>query len=306
MDIYLAGKNGKSRILTAFIGGGYSVYDTTPEQIINYKKSDMEIYLSGTVSAGNMRNEWKKLIQNKGNEKDSDSLLSPVGEKTFCVLESFYYISTDDILIPLIPYFKKFMLDSGAFSFMQGNGSRLNFDEYLEKYIAFINQYNIDLFYELDIDSVVGYEKVKEYRRRLEKGTGKQCIPVWHKSRGKLEFQKLCDEYPYIGLGGIAAKEFTKDEYRYFPWFINEAHKRNCKIHGLGFTNTTLLHKYHFDSVDSSSWTTGNRFGAIYKFKGENLIKIQKPQGMKVKSRETAVNNFIEWVKYANWAETHL
>lgn len=36
MDIYLAGENGKSRILTAFIGGGYNIYDVTPEQIINY------------------------------------------------------------------------------------------------------------------------------------------------------------------------------------------------------------------------------------------------------------------------------
>ena len=36
MDIYLAGENGKSRILTAFIGGGYDVYNVTPEQIISY------------------------------------------------------------------------------------------------------------------------------------------------------------------------------------------------------------------------------------------------------------------------------
>lgn len=237
---------------------------------------------------------------------NGSDLLTPSGSKQFCVLESFYYINADDIMIPLIPYFKKFMLDSGAFSFMQGNGGKQNFDEYLERYITFINQNKVDLFFELDIDSVVGYEKVKEYRRRLEKGTGKQCIPVWHKSRGKQEFLKMCEQYSYVGLGGIAAKEFTKEEYKYFPWFINEAHKRNCRIHGLGFTNTTLLHKYHFDSVDSSSWTTGNRFGAIYKFDGKKLLRIRKPPGTRVKHKETAVNNFVEWVKYANWAETHL
>jgi hypothetical protein len=58
--------------------------------------------------------------------------------------------------------------------------------------------------------------------------------------------------------------------------------------------------------VDSSSWTTGNRFGAIYKFDGKKLLRIDRPPGTRVKHKETAVNNFIEWVKFANWAENHL
>ena len=317
MDIYLAGENGKGRILNAFIRGGYDINDVSPEEILN-----MEIYLAGGVS-GNLSPEWRKVSEKlRGGQNATDlylsgngawiypsngsKLLSPTGANQFCVLESFYYTSADDILIPLIPYFKKFMLDSGAFSFMQGNGGKPNFDEYLERYITFINQNKVDLFFELDIDSVVGYEKVKEYRRRLEKGTGKQCIPVWHKSRGKQEFLKMCEEYSYVAIGGIVSKEITPQEYKYFPWFINEAHKRNAKIHGLGFTNTASLSKYHFDSVDSSSWTTGNRFGAIYKFDGKKLLKIDRPPGTRVKHKETAVNNFVEWVKFANWAENHL
>lgn len=279
----------------------------------------MEIYLAGGVS-GNLSPEWRKVsekLRGGYNEypprrfgsmeicRGGSDWLTPTKANTFCILESFAYINNDDILIPLIPYFKKFMLDSGAFSFMQGNGGKQNFDEYLERYITFINQNKVDLFFELDIDSVVGYEKVKEYRRRLEKGTGKQCIPVWHKSRGKDEFLKMCDEYSYVAIGGIVSKEITSKEYKYFPWFINEAHRRNAKIHGLGFTNIASLPKYHFDSVDSSSWTTGNRFGAIYKFDGEKLVKIDRPPNTRVKHKETAVNNFIEWVKFAKYAETH-
>ena len=232
--------------------------------------------------------------------------LTPAKANTFCILESFAYIKNDDILIPLIPYFKKFMLDSGAFSFMQGNGGKQNFDEYLERYITFINQNKVDLFFELDIDSVVGYEKVKEYRRRLEKGTGKQCIPVWHKSRGKQEFLKMCDEYPYVAIGGIVSKEIKKDEYKYFSWFIEQAHKRNTLIHGLGFTNLEGLKKYHFDTVDSTAWISGNRFGGLYKFNGTTLVKTNRPKGKRMVCRETVVNNFTEWTKFANWAETHL
>lgn len=182
------------------------------------------------------------------------------------MLESFFYVKPWQI--ERIPAMKMFLLDSGAFTFMSGTG-KADFDEYLTKYIDFINKCDIKYFFELDVDSVVGYEKVKEYRKRLEKETGKKCIPVWHKSRGKDEFLKMCDEYDYVAIGGIVTKEITKDQYPFFTWFINEAHKRKCKIHGLGFTDTGLLNKYKFDSVDSSSWISGTRFGHIYTFDGK-------------------------------------
>lgn len=311
MDIYLAGCNGRRDLVALALtgniqeyvrGGQLNIYLAGNSNNLYYLISNMkkcthgggqvDLYLSGTGA-------WKYA-------SDGSNLLTPSGAKQFCLLESFYYVNADNILIPLIPHFKSFMLDSGAFSFMSGTGGKPNFDDWLERYIAFIKKHNIDLFFELDVDSVVGYKKVKEYRKKLEKETGKQCIPVWHKSRGKNEFLKMCDEYPYVAIGGIVSKEITSKEYKYFPWFIDEAHKRNAKIHGLGFTNLEGLKKYHFDSVDSSSWTTGNRFGAIYKFTGKTIAKIDKPPNSKVKTRETAVNNFIEWVKFAQWADTHL
>lgn len=98
------------------------------------------------------------------------------------ILESFYTIKKWQI--PYIKKCKMFLLDSGAFTFMNGNKGKVDFNQYLNDYINFINKYDIKYFFELDIDSVVGYEKVKEMRTVLEKGTGKKCIPVWHKARG--------------------------------------------------------------------------------------------------------------------------
>ena len=98
------------------------------------------------------------------------------------ILESFYY--ADDDTKRLLPYFGDFLLDSGAFTFMQGKGGSPNWDEYIERYANFIKENKVQKYFELDIDSVVGYEKVKEYRNKLELLVGWQCIPVWHKSRG--------------------------------------------------------------------------------------------------------------------------
>lgn len=124
------------------------------------------------------------------------------------ILESFYYANKDTE--SLIPYFGDFLLDSGAFTFMTNAKKDVNWDEYIKKYAEFVRRNNIDKYFELDIDSVVGYKKVLEYRNKLEKLTGKKCIPVWHKSRGIKEFEKMCDEYPYVAIGGIVSGEIKK------------------------------------------------------------------------------------------------
>lgn len=222
------------------------------------------------------------------------------------ILESFYYCDADTER--LLPYFGDFLLDSGAFTFMQGNHNGIiDWKDYIERYADFINKNNIKKFFELDIDSVVGYEKVLEYRAILEDLTGKPSIPVWHKSRGIEEYYKHCEEYPYVGIGGYVIKELTPNDFKAFPPMIRYAHKHKAKVHCLGFTRLSDLPKYHFDSVDSTAWTTGNRFGFIYKFNGKTMIKHNVPEGMRLAdSRRVALRNYTEWIKFQKYAEVHL
>jgi hypothetical protein len=218
------------------------------------------------------------------------------------ILESFYYFQ--EWQVPLIKKSEMFLLDSGAFTFMSGKKSN-DFDGYLTQYIDFIRKHDVEYFFELDIDSVVGYEKVKQLRKRLEQETGKKCIPVWHKSRGKDEFLKMCDEYDYVAIGGIVTKEITKDQYPFFTWFLNEAHKRGCKVHGLGFTSIADLPKYHFDSVDSTSWKSGGRFGQLHIYKN-GTIKTITQKSKRAVYRAIDTNNFNEWLKYQKYADKNL
>lgn len=227
------------------------------------------------------------------------------------MLESFFYC--DEETERLIPYFGDFILDSGAFTFCgTGNFDKLKFDEYIEKYADFIKRNKVEKFFELDVDSIMGYEKVLEYRERLERLTGKQPIPVWHISRGKEEFIRHCDEYPYVALGGYVAAIKSSDPrqkayVRSYPWFINEAHKRGAKIHGLGYTSLQGLTIHHFDSVDSTAWTTGNRFGYIYQFDGRTIRKYDAPKGKRIGDpKKAALINFMEWIKFQQYAETHM
>ena len=105
------------------------------------------------------------------------------------ILQSFYY--ADDFTSKIIiPNCKRFMLDSGAYSFMAGKKS-VNWNEYVEKYCQFIRANNVQHYFELDIDSIIGFEQVLEIRKTLEQKTGVKPIPVWHRSRGSVSYTHL-------------------------------------------------------------------------------------------------------------------
>lgn len=216
------------------------------------------------------------------------------------VLESFYYVQ--EWQIRQMHNWKMFLLDSGAFTFMN-NATNTDFDEYLTRYIKFINENKIKYFFELDIDNVVGYEKVKQMRRRLEKETGKKCIPVWHKSRGLEEWHKLCKEYNYVAIGGIVTKEITKKDYPVLKQLNKIAKGYETKVHGLGFTNKDA-YKYGFFLVDSTNWLSPSRFGGIMHFDGKKMITVQPPAGKKsshYKIRDE--HTFSEWIKYQKYLD---
>lgn len=222
------------------------------------------------------------------------------------VLESFYYISEK-----MVDYYlsrELFILDSGAFTFRESRkGTAASYQDYVGytlRFADFIVKYNIEHFFEMDIDSIVGLARVEELRRLLESRADRKCIPVWHIERGKQYFIEMCREYPYVAIGGIAGG--TKQQYanyqRYFPWFIATAHQYGAKIHGLGFTPGNL-ERYCFDSVDSSTWTSGSRYGQLHRFDGHGIKPIRFSGKRLVKSVEADNHNFLEWCAYQRYLE---
>ena len=254
------------------------------------------------------------LAGNGYHKTDEFSLMRLTQEVTnfedFNILESYYMLRDNEDFMHLLKRCKSFLLDSGAFTFMQGtHQGEIDWDEYIEQYADLINRWDVQLFFELDIEIIVGMEEVERLRAKLEKLTNKQCIPVWHLKRGKDYFIRMCEEYPYVALGGLVGKVINgKIPEELYPWFIKTAHQHGAKIHGLGYTSIKGLHKYHFDSVDSTAWLAGNRGGFLYKFKPDTGTMQQlRPDGhVRLKARESALNNFIEWVKFCKYAEKYL
>lgn len=227
------------------------------------------------------------------------------------LLESFYYYKPwqDEIRETC----KAFMLDSGAFTFFS-NGKELDWNDYLKMYAEFIVSNDIELFYELDIDDIVGYENVLKMREKLETLTNRRPIPVWHINRGKDEYINMCKQYDYVAIGGLVGVERRSKRQqsleKNFPWFIKTAHANGAKVHALGFTKVQMLEQYHFDSVDSTRWNCA-RFGRVEYFDGKTIRSIDRRKDGKRLVDKTQGRDIIkitleEWVKYQKYAETHL
>ena len=300
MKVFLAGSRERpyciEEAMKLYLAGNYAHTEgkvsgqsplTLPSDLT---ENEMKLYLAGITPEGR------------------DTYLPSIQDSRPYILESFYYIRKQrDWYRQIQPLLKGFLLDSGAFTYMnEVTKSKPDWDRYIEEYASFINELGIELFFELDIDSIVGITEVERLRTKLEKLTGKQSIPVWHRSRGLEYWKRMVKEFDYVAIGGIVTQEIKRNEYDIFLPLLKIARESNCKVHGLGFTNMEGIKRYPFDSVDSTAWLYGNRGGFLYQFNGTDITKIEAEKGRRLKGRVAAVHNFNEWLKFQRYAETNL
>ncbi len=89
-------------------------------------------------------------------------------------------------------------------------------------------------------------------------------VPVFHSIEDWTWFERYCDTYSLIGLGGVA---MIRPETR-MPWLVKAFRMAQGKavLHGLGIYNVDAVSGLPFYSVDSSSWTSVVQFGSAKLF----------------------------------------
>lgn len=180
-------------------------------------------------------------------------------------LLSFYYIKTEDdkkAAEIVRDHSEEVLIDSGAHSFQKGK--KVDWVKYTHEYAEFIKKYdrpNVIGYFEMDVDNVIGYEKVLYLREILENVSDK-IIPVWHKNRGIEDFKQMCEKYAgkIVAITGFKNEDIQDHQYL---MFLKYAKKFNCKVHCLGMTRKKILDEVPFDYTDSSSWAQQSIFGRI-------------------------------------------
>lgn len=112
---------------------------------------------------------------------------------------------------------------------------------------------------------------------------------------------------PLVGAGGAGKSAYAQSLAKYFPWFIDTCHSKGSKIHALGYTSISGLKKYHFDSVDSTSWCSGNQYGTFFTFcNGVMKGRTKPPEKRVISLKEICYHNYSTWVEFQKYGVNHL
>jgi hypothetical protein len=180
-------------------------------------------------------------------------------------LMSYYYIRSKEPLAEFIrDNSEEILIDSGAHSFQKG--VKVDWLEYTKRYAEFIKRFDrphVIGYFEMDVDNIIGYDKVLQLRKILESVSNK-IIPVWHKNRGVDDYKAMCKQYAgkVVAVTGFKNEDIRDEQYL---MFVKYAREHGCRIHCLGMTRKAILDKVPFDYVDSSSWKQQSLFGRIAK-----------------------------------------
>jgi len=172
--------------------------------------------------------------------------------------------------------YSKLMVDSGAHSWNKSTINRVAtyqtikvenlppIEGYAKEYIRFIKEFRNEeiKFVELDTYGVLRKEIIDDmYKEVMDFSGGGICfIRVYHPviDGSSLEelFKWIDDGQTYIGLGNDSTHLFDK---------IFFGIKNRVKLHGFAMTKMSLLDRFPFYSVDSTSWQAGARYGKIFE-----------------------------------------
>ena len=198
-----------------------------------------------------------------------DSIMDFPLKPSKLVKQYFDYIKKNNI---------EYLLDSGAYTYMYNTKKSFNLKDHLQKYCYYINEFDIQNFFELDLDVFLSIDEIENIRKKIFLETHKKPIIVYHDERGYNYWINMCKENDFIAIGGIAGGKVnwnSQEGIKILKDMCDEAHAYNTLVHGLGYTPLSLLntHTMFFDTVDSTTWN-GTKTGISYIINEKNeLIK---------------------------------
>lgn len=220
-----------------------------------------------------------------GVEDDSNfQILYDMGIRNFLI--SFHYVQKKHLNTSKYEEMGvKFFVDSGAFTFI----SNLEFqdytieqwEKYIESYLKWIEKHQniVFAFASLDLEYLVGGEQVQiwneKYFEPFMLRTGIPVCFVYHDNATKLTWEQYCQRYPYVGVswGGL---DTQGNDLKYGMNKLKVAEKYGAVVHGMAMTQTALLTKLPFYTVDSTTWLVGLQYGEINFWTGKKMSRLKK------------------------------
>jgi hypothetical protein len=158
--------------------------------------------------------------------------------------------------------------DSGAYSAWT-QGAEVKVKEYAQ----WLKRWEHLLSVYVNLDVIRDAEATASNQRLLER-EGLQPIPVFHTGSDMTVLDGLAKEYPYIALGGMVGSPGAAC-LRWSAACMKRTQDQGTVFHGFGQTRKALIESLPWYSVDSSSWGSGHRFGAVDLWTGRQFVKVR-------------------------------
>lgn len=205
---------------------------------------------------------------------------------------------------------QKLFLDSGAYTLYsrsiayakENDCERWDFYntqefwDYIDRYAGFVSQWDKELDLYANMDAIGNAEISWRNQQYLEEEWGLTPMPVVHQGTS-LDWisHYLKRGYPIIALGGLVGAKRTVSSMR--SW-LDRCFELVCdpktrlpkvKVHGFGLTSYSLLLRYPWYSVDSTTWIKRGNFGELLVPKKRNgrFIYTQVPYTIPVSTKHS-------------------
>lgn len=185
-------------------------------------------------------------------------------KRPFRLLISYYYSRDKDLdaLVKKVmgPSGVELFADSGAFSAWSQNKT-LSVQEYGEWLLKWRHLFTVYANLDVKGDVDAGLRN-QEYLESI----GLVPLPVFHAGEPYSVLQGMINRYSYIALGGTAGG--TSGESAQMRYLVKAfaMGKGQVGYHGFGTTRWSILKALPWYSTDSSSWSSGVRYGGVSFF----------------------------------------
>jgi len=236
----------------------------------------MKLYLAGIYTAnfkigGSLYN---RLTENEKRQRESATNL----------LESYHYIHRQTFVDSIRADGRKVFLDSGAFSaFTKGVEVDLpTYCDYIKRNKDIIEHVDGTLLASV-LDGIGDPLKTWQNQLAMEQ-LGVRPLPCFHYGEDERYLEWYIANYDYITLGGmvpISTPQLKLWLDRIWEKYLTDGSGRpRIKVHGFGLTTVSLMERYPWYSVDSSSWVQIARVGGMLLMPEARVINVsnQSPQ----------------------------
>ena len=218
-----------------------------------------------------------------------------IAKREFHGLVSYWYFNSKDKMDRLRKYMPKarlIMADSGAYS-AYTQGAEIDIARYADWLIQYQDVFSVMVSLDVKVSWRQGQENFLYLR-----GRGLDVLPVFHISEPGGLLREMCQEFDYVGLGGVGRLPSDGVLISNLIECFKVGQEYGSRFHFFGMTRIKVLMSFDWRSVDSTSWMQGGIYGITPRydaFKGLKSCKTAHDKRHYIEQLQKRYSGLKQW-----------